>query len=181
MEDIIVHPFPKIQSLRRRLYRDPRTRPVTHVNWYGKQIVLLKVVPEETPRRILCRMVGKELFERAGGIALVSAADGIQVRCDGKSLHFRIDRELPCDYDLFIDLQFPDGRVRTLEYAWYFGLFPAWSQRPGTLWSVPLPPGFGRIGVRFKVRPGSGPFPSRAGEAPATPAAKAGKNSALPR
>ena len=171
----------KIEALRRKLYRDPRTRPVTHVNWYGKQIVLLKIVPKETPHHILCRKVGKELFERAGGRALASGIDGVSVRCDGGALHFRIDRELPCDCDVFIDLQFPDGKVKTLEYAWDFGLFPAWSQGPGTLWSVPLPSGFSRIGVRFKVRPGSGPFPKRAGGAAATPPAAAGKNSAPPR
>ena len=73
-----------------------------------------------------------------------------------------------------------DGRVKTLEYAWYFGLFHAWSQRPGTLWSVPLPSGFSGIGVRFKVRPGSEVSPSGAGGAAATVPAAAGK-SASPR
>jgi len=171
----------KIEALRRKLYRDPRTRPVTHVNWYGKQIVLLKIVPKETPRQILCRMIGAELFARAGGRALVSGIGGIQARCDGRSVHFRIDRELPCDYDVFIELKFPGGEVKTLEYAWYFGLFPAWSQKPGTLWSVPVTPGFSAIRVRFKVRPGSELFPSRAGGAPATPPGSAGKSSTPPR
>ena len=171
----------KIEALRHKLYRDPRTRPVTHVNWYGKQIVLLKIVPPGTPHQILCRMIGAELFARAGGRALVSGIDGIQARCDGRSLHFRIDRELSCDYDLFIELKFPGGKVKMLEYTWYFGLFPAWSQKPGTLWSVPLSPGFDAVGVRFKVRPGSELSPSGAGGAPATTPASAGKSSAPPR
>lgn len=171
----------KIEALRRRLCRDPRTRPVTHVNWYGKQIVMLRIVPKETPHRILCPVIAEELFRRAGGREVASGIDGIRARCDGRALHFRIDRELPCDYDVFIDLKFPDGKVKTLEYAWYFGLFPAWSQKPGTLWSVPLPSGFSAVGIRFKVRPGSGPFPSGAGEAPATTPAAAGKSSAPPR
>ena len=112
---------------------------------------------------------------------LASGIDGIEVRCDGRSLHFRIAREQARDYDLFIDLKFPDGRVKTLEYAWYFGLFPAWALPPGTLWSVPLPSGFSAVGVRFKVRPGSELFPSGAGGGAATLPGAAGKNSAPPR
>ena len=171
----------EIEALRRRLHRDPRTRPVTHVNWYGKQIVMLKIVPKDSPRRILCPVIGEELFRRAGGREVASGIEGILARCDGKSLHFRIAREQTCDYDVFIELKFPDGKAKTLEYAWYFGLFPAWSQAPGTLWSVPLPSGFNAVGIRFKVRPGSGLFPSRAGGASATLPAAAGKSSAPPR
>lgn len=154
-----------LEPLRRKLYGDPRCRPVTHANWYGKQLVLLHIADSpDAPFPVKAPIIDEQLFNRAGGMVVPTRMKEIQGRYDGKMLHFRIKEELPADYDLFIRLTYPSGRVEKYEYSWYFGLFPAWAQKKGTLWSVPVKSGFVKCELLFKVRPESALSPSRAGQ-----------------
>ena len=91
-----------------------------------------------------------------------------QGRYDGKMLHFRLMERVNSDYDLIIRLIFPDGREEKYEYTCFFGLYPAWAQRPGTLWSIPLKQGFVKCALLFKERPGSALSATPAGQGNAT-------------
>ena len=144
------------------------------MNWYGKQLVLLHIADDaNAPHPVKAGVVTQELFDRAGGMAVPTRMAEIRGRYDGKCLHFRLMKEVNADYDLLIQLTFPDGHVEKFEYSWYFGLFPAWAQKKGTLWSVPVKGGFVKCELLFKERPESSVSPSGAGQGSSTTPAKA--------
>lgn len=148
--------FPgKTESLRRKLYRDPRCRAVTYVNWFGKTFVLLKIVSPESPMEVPLFKVTEEHFKRAEGVMLDTANEYFQGKYDGRMLYVRLAKKANCDYDLTLKLTFANGREKTLDYVWLFGLVPAWAVETGTLWSIPVEPGVTACGMCFKERPES--------------------------
>lgn len=155
LQDPVFDSPDKIEPLRHRLYRFPGCTPVTYANWYGKHLVLLHLAPPGTARNIVPRQVPEELFKRANGILIPANLKDVQAKYDGRMIHFRIMKKLNADYDVFIKVTLADGQKKTLEYSWFFGLFPAWSQKTGTLWSVPMPQNVVRCALFFKERPGS--------------------------
>ena len=145
-----------VEPLRRKLYNDPRCRPVTHVNWYGKQLVLVKIAEKANdPQVVKLFNIPADLYKRTCGIPIPVNMKGIEGRYDGRMFHFRLKEKLHADYDLTVRLFFPDGHEEKFEYTWFFGLFPAWAQKPGTLWSLPVKSGFVKCALLFKERPES--------------------------
>ena len=158
-----------VEPLRHKLYRDPLCRPVTHVSWYGKQLVLVRIAKNTTePHHVRPYNITEERFNKSAGVPVPTKMKNIQGRYDGRMFHFRIKEPISRDYDLLIRLIFPDGRTKKLEYSWFFGLFPAWSQKVGTLWSIPVPPGFVKCELLFKERPESSLSATQAGQGSAT-------------
>lgn len=70
-------------------------------------------------------------------------------------LHFRLKKTPAADYDLKLRLTFNNGEIKKYEYSWFFGLFPAWAQKEGTLWSVPINQGIVNCEIAFTERPES--------------------------
>ena len=163
-------PPASVEPLRHKLYRDPLCRPVTHVSWYGKQLVLLRIAKSaDTPHHVKPLNVTAERFDKSAGIPIPTRMKSISGRYDERMFHFHIREQLRADYDLVIRLTFPDGNVKKLEYSWFFGLFPAWSQKTGTVWSVPVKSGFVKCELLFKERPESSLSASPAGQGSAMP------------
>jgi hypothetical protein len=128
---------------------------VTYVNWYGKHLVLLRIAPSETPSPVMIPRVSEADFNRAAGMILQLDNEHIQCKYDGKMFHFRLKKQPPCDYDLKMSLTFAGGKTENMTYSWFFGLFPAWSQLEGTLWSIPAKPGITNCTMEFTKRPAS--------------------------
>lgn len=158
-----------IEPLRHKLYRDPLCRPVTHVSWYGKQLVLLRIAKKaDAPHHVKPVRVAAERFNNSAGVPIPTRMKSIHGRYDGRMFHFRLNEQVRADYDLLIRLTFPDGSIKKLEYSWFFGLFPAWAQKNGTLWSVPVKSGFVKCELLFKERPESSLSATQAGQGSAT-------------
>ena len=173
MHDPVFEAPEKVERLRRKLYNDPDCRPVTQANWYGKQFVLIHIAPPGTAAALRPLVVTRSHFDRAVGVNIPSGVPEIAIKYDGRMLHFRIDKRLSVDYDVGISLRFPDGHVKSYTYPWFYGLFPAWAQKEGTLWSVTLPTGFTQISIEFKIRPESGVSATPAGQGNSNPPAAA--------
>ncbi len=154
-----------VEPLRHKLYRDPLCRPVTHVNWYGKQLVLVQIAHKtEAPYPVKVFRIREDFYKRSCGMPIPVNINAVEGRYDGKMFHFRLKEKLKADYDLIIRLTFPDGHEAKFEYSWFFGLYPAWSQEPGTLWSLPVKGGFIRCALLFKERPESNLSSTPAGQ-----------------
>ena len=151
----------KTEALRRKLYTDPRCRPVTYVNWFGKHLVLLHIAAADTPHRIPCFQVSEERFKAAAGVMLNTGNPRFDCKYDGRMLHFRLKKTPEADYDLKLRLTFGNGERKKYEYSWFFGLFPAWAQKEGTLWSIPIQQGVVNCEIAFTERPGSSASPKQ--------------------
>lgn len=145
----------KTESLRRKLYLDPRCRPVTYVNWFGKTVVLVKITAPDSPVTVPFFKVTEEHFKRAAGVMLNSGHDFFQCKYDGRNLYVRLAKKANCDYNLTLKVTYADGREKKFDYVWLFGLMPAWAVEEGTLWSIPLEPGLAACGMSFTERPES--------------------------
>jgi hypothetical protein len=163
----------KIESLRHKLYRDPRCRPVTYANWYGKHLVLIQVAPPETQPYFMVPRVSEADFNRAAGVILQLDNPYVQCKYDGKMFHFRLKKQPPCDYDLKMSMGFAGGASENMTYSWYFGLYPAWSQSEGTLWSIPAKTGIEKCAMELTARPASDVSAKQAKPVSATLPAKA--------
>lgn len=174
MHDPVFESPEKVESLRRKLYRDPACRPVTQANWYGKQFVLIHIAPPGTPAAIVPVVIPESYFNSAAGVPLPTGMPGISAKYDGRMLHFRLNQKAAVDYEVDIATVFTDGTEKSFTYPWFFGLFPAWAQKAGTLWSIAMPEGIGKIALAFRVRPESNEFATPAGQGNSNPPA-AGK------
>lgn len=171
MHDPVFESAEKVESLRRKLYCDPACRPVTQANFDGKQLVLIHIAEPGTKHFITPVRMSEAQFKKVAGFNVNSGISTVEAKYDGRMLHFRLKETPDVDYELNIETYFPDGTRKKFVYPWYYGLFPAWAQKPGTMWSLQLPSGIERCAFIFKARPESAAPPTWAGQVSSNPPA----------
>ena len=125
----------ELPALRKKLITDPRTVPVTHLNWYGRHLVLYRVAPQAVPNRLdLPFLIYCHIGKPWPGLPFPARApEGVEVHLlpDRSRLLVRLRRPVKTDLSVKVLVLLEEGRCETRIYPFAHGVIPADIVGPG--------------------------------------------------
>ena len=127
-----------LAALRRELAADLRVAPVTHLNWYGRRLVLYLVAAGPEPGRFrgLSFLKTMPLNEALPGLFFPAKRPrGVEVNLmpNRKTLFLRLREKIAGDLTVKVMVVLDDGRCETRNFLFAHGVLPAECAAPGTV------------------------------------------------